>query len=152
MPWDICRLISEEELEEYWFGRLPPARAAEVEAHLGKCPACRGLLKQVRQQIGWLRAALTRWQAEHAERRREARRPAKGQIRFELGFGQGRRRHVPVYLRNESTGGLGVSSKERFRTGQHLTVEREGRWLHAIVRYCRRVGDRYQIGIQFVAA
>jgi anti-sigma factor RsiW len=152
MPSDRCRFTSEEELEEYWFGRLSERRKAEVEAHLAQCEPCRSLWETVHGEIAWLRASLTRWEATQGDRRHQSRLPVEGEVVLALCSGPAQTRMIAVQLRDECPGGLGVWSRERCRAGQRVAVEREGRPLRGIIRYCRRVGDRYQVGIQFVAA
>jgi hypothetical protein len=152
MPMDRCRFTSEEELEEDWFGRLSARRKAELDTHLAGCEACRSLREKVRGEIAWLRTALTRWEAAHGERRREARHPVEGKVYLALGPGRGQARTLAVRLRDECRGGLGVWSPERCRAGQWVAIEREGRLLRGIIRYCRRAGNLYQVGIQLVAA
>jgi anti-sigma factor RsiW len=151
MPKDKCGFTTEEELEEDWFGRLSTRRKAELDTHLAGCEACRSLREKVRGEIAWLRTDLTRWEAAHVERRREARHPVKGEAYLALGSGR-QPRIVAVRLRDECPGGLGVWSPERCRAGQHVTLEREGRPLQGIIRYCRRAGELYRVGIQFQAA
>ncbi len=149
MPRDKCGFTTEDELEEHWFGRLAEKRQAEVEAHLAGCETCRSLWQKVQGEVASLRAALMRWEAEHGERRHETRHPVEGEAFLALGTGR-QPRIVAIRLRDECPGGLGVWSPERCRAGQRVTVEREGRPFQGIIRYCRRVGKRYRVGIQFV--
>ncbi|MGC8761839.1 MAG: anti-sigma factor family protein [Bryobacteraceae bacterium] len=152
MPGDGCRFTSEGELEEYWFGRLSASRKAAVQAHLARCESCQSLWSAVQGEIAWLRATLARWEAAHGDRRHASRHPVEGEAILALGSGRAQTRILAVQLRDECLGGLGVWSSERCRAGQRVIVERGGTPLRGIIRYCRRAGDRYQIGIQFVAA
>lgn len=82
------------------------------------------------------------------ELRQFIRHPSSIPIRFRLG----QRRHIQT-ARDISQGGLCFTSEQPVRTGEEIQVEitscEPGFSAEGIVRWCRREGEKYLIGVGF---
>ena len=59
---------SDETLEEYLFGRLPPGREELFEKHMLQCEACQNALVATEDDICFMKSVLHALQVERADR------------------------------------------------------------------------------------
>lgn len=149
----ICVKFTEDDLEEYLFGRLSDECRFSLESHVIQCRACRGRLDKVRHEVQTLKEAMQLFEAlRKIEKRRYSRVRARGSVELRLPNGRDGSPTIRGQLVDKSKGGLGLICKRRCSVGVKIVVVQAGMHHCGVVRYCEPHNSGYHIGIEFLVA
>jgi PilZ domain len=137
--------VSEQDLELYARGRLESP--GEVEFHVESCASCRDKLCDVARFISDI-ATLSRQQEIHGpEKRREQRIPTNDEASMRV-LNPPFSGRESVQILDASRNGLRVRTLSARETGSIVQLRIKDVHVLGEVRYCLKVDDGYNIGIQ----
>ena len=143
--------VSDEDLENYFLGRLPPDRLSAVESHLTDCSCCTNRLSNVTGIFLKLLKLKNKHLGnyEGIEKRREPRVPfdSPGQIQS---FSPFSREKFRVQMMDLSRNGLKVRSPQFVARGAMVQVIIAEAILLGEVRYCIPAEGEFDMGIQIL--
>ena len=143
--------VSEDVLELYFLGRLPPDQLSAVESHLTECSPCTHRLSNVTGVFLKLLKLKNRYPGDYegVEKRREHRVPvdSPGQMQAFSPFSPAKSR---IQTMNVSRNGLKIRTPQFVARGAMVQVVIEEAIILGEVRYCIPAGAEFDMGIQIL--